>query len=81
MAADQQGVLIKHVVPFSIADNHNLKPGEVIMTVMETPVTVPAEAVRLVKALHDAGAQYVAFLVGNDNGTRWVSLPIAAGVA
>ncbi len=81
MQASQQGVLINSVVPFSVADNHNLRPGEVIMSVMDTPVTVPAEAVRLVGALHDQGARYVAFLVGNDNGTRWVSMPIAAGEA
>jgi S1-C subfamily serine protease len=80
MQASQQGVLINSVVPFSVADNHNLRPGEVIMTVMETPVTTPDDAVKLVRALHDQGSRYVAFLVGNDNGTRWVSLPIAAGV-
>jgi serine protease Do len=81
MQPGQQGVLIKSVVPFSIADNHNLRPGEVIMSVMETPVTTPEEAMRQVKALHDQGARYVAFLVGNDNGTRWVSMPISAGEA
>ncbi len=81
MAASQRGVLIESVAPFSIADNHSLRPGEVIMSVMETPVATPEEALRLVKALHDKGAAYVAFLLGNDNGMRWVSLPIAAGVA
>jgi serine protease Do len=81
MAASQSGVVIDAVEPFSIADNHSLRPGEVIMSVMETPVSTPEEALRLVKALHDKGAAYVAFLMGNDNGMRWVSLPIAAGVA
>jgi serine protease Do len=81
MSPTQRGVLIQSVVPFSVADNHNLRPGEVIMNVMETPVTTTEDALRLVKALHDKGANYVAFLVGNDNGTRWVSMPIAAGVA
>ncbi len=81
MTASLRGVLIEGVAPFSVADNHSLRPGEVIMSVMETPVTTPEEALRLVKALHDKGAAYVAFLMGNDNGMRWVSLPIADGVA
>jgi serine protease Do len=81
MAASQTGVLISSVTTFSVADNHNLKPGEVIMNVMEAPVTKPEDALARIKALHDKGAKYVAFLVGNDNGTRWVSLPISAGVA
>jgi hypothetical protein len=44
-------------------------------------VTEPEQALRLVKALQDKGAQYVGLLMGNDNGMRWVSLPISAGVA
>jgi serine protease Do len=80
MAASLRGVMIESVLPFSVADNHNLRPGEVIMNVMETPVTTPEEALRQVKALHDRGAAYAALLMGNDNGMRWVSLPIAAGV-
>ncbi len=80
IAPGQSGVLIAHVVPFSVADNHNLHPGEVIMSVMETPATSPAQALTIISALHDKGAAYVAFLMGNDNGVRWVALPIAAGV-
>jgi serine protease Do len=80
MAPSQRGVLISSVVPFSVADNHNLRPGEVIMNVMETPVDQPDDVVKLIKAMHDKGAQYVALLIGNDNGVRWVSLPVTAGV-
>jgi len=80
MAANLRGVMIESVVPFSIADNHSLRPGEVIMSVMETPVTEPEQALRVVRALHDKGAAYVGLLMGNDNGMRWVSLPISAGV-
>ncbi len=81
MAASLRGVMIESVVPFSVADNHSLRPGEVIMSVMETPVTEPEQALRVVRELHDKGAAYVGLLMGNDNGMRWVSLPIAAGVA
>jgi serine protease Do len=80
MAANQRGVLIKTVLPFSVADNHNLRPGEVIMNVMDTPTNHPNDVQRLIGALHDKGAAYAALLIGNDNGMRWVSLPIAAGV-
>jgi serine protease Do len=81
MSATQRGVLIDSVVPFSVADNHNLRPGEVIMNVMETPTATPEEVLTILKRLHDAGAKYAALLVGNDNGVRWLSLPVAAGVA
>ncbi len=81
MAPTQRGVMIGSVVPFSIADNHNLRPGEVIMNVMQTPTATPAEVLASLKQLHDAGARYAALLIGNDNGMRWVSLPVAAGVA
>jgi serine protease Do len=76
-----QGVLIHGVVPFSLAENHSLRPGEVIMRVMEAPVATPEAALARLKALQDKGAHYAALLMGNDNGMRWVSLPIAAGVA
>jgi serine protease Do len=81
MAPDQRGVLIAGVVPFSVAENHNLRPGEVIVSVMETPVSTPEQALDLIGKLHARGSSYLAFLIGNDNGTRWVSLPIADGVA
>jgi serine protease Do len=79
MPASQQGVLIDSVVPFGIADNHELRPGEVIVTVMGKSVTTPADVARQVEALHAAGATNVAFLIGNDNGTRWVALPFKPG--
>jgi hypothetical protein len=75
------GVIIQSVVPFSVAENHTLRPGEVIMRVMEAPVTTPEDALARLKALQDKGARYAGLLMGNDNGMRWVSLPIAAGVA
>jgi serine protease Do len=76
-----EGVLIHSVVPFSVAENHSLRPGEVIMRVMEAPVASPEAALARLKALQDKGTRYAALLMGNDNGMRWVSLPIAAGVA
>jgi S1-C subfamily serine protease len=79
--AGLEGVLIHSVVPFSVAENHSLRPGEVIMRVMEAPVASPEAALARLKALQDKGARYAALLMGNDNGLRWVSLPIAAGVA
>jgi serine protease Do len=81
MKPSQQGVLINSVVTFSVAENHDLRPGEVIMTVMDTPVSTPDDVYARVKALHDQGARFVAFLVGNDNGTRWVPMPVADGQA
>jgi serine protease Do len=75
MSANLKGVLIDSVVPFSVADSHNIRPGEVVMTVMDTPVSMPEEVYKAVQGLRAAGANHIAFLVGNDNGMRWVALP------
>jgi serine protease Do len=80
LTASQPGLLISNVVPFSIADNHDLKPGEVIVSVMDHPVTTVDQVVNLFTGMMKAKAPYVAFLVANDNGTRWVPVPISAGV-
>ena len=39
IAPSQTGVLIDSVAPFSIAENHELRPGEVIVAVMHHPPT------------------------------------------
>jgi serine protease Do len=80
LPANQQGVLINSVVPFSIAENHDLRAGEVIVSVMDTPVTSVEQGLTVVKGMMDKKQTYVALLVANDNGTRWVPLPISQGV-
>jgi serine protease Do len=80
IAVNQPGLLISNVVPFSIAENHDLKPGEVIVSVMDHPVTSADQVISLFTGMMKAKAPYVAFLVANDNGTRWVPVPISAGV-
>jgi serine protease Do len=80
IAANQPGLLISNVVPFSIAENHDLRPGEVIVSVMDHPVTSVEQVLGLFQGMMQQKAPYVAFLVANDNGTRWVPVPISAGV-
>jgi serine protease Do len=80
IAASQPGLLISDVVPFSIAENHDLRPGEVIVSVMDHPVTSVEQVLGLFQGMMRQKAPYVAFLVANDNGTRWVPVPISAGV-
>jgi serine protease Do len=80
IAANQPGLLITDVVPFSIAENHDLRPGEVIVSVMSHPVTSVDQVIGLFTGMMQQKAPYVAFLVANDNGTRWVPVPISAGV-
>ncbi len=76
----QTGLLINSVVPFSIADNHELRAGEVIASVNDMPVTSIDEAVGMVKGMMEKKEPYIALLVANDNGTRWVPVPIVQGV-
>jgi serine protease Do len=80
VAAQQQGLLISNVVPFSIAENHDLRPGEVVVSVMSHPVTSVDQVIGLFTGMMQQKAPYVAFLVANDNGTRWVPVPISEGV-
>jgi S1-C subfamily serine protease len=80
LPANQTGLLINNVVPFSIAENHNLHRGEVIVSVMDHPVTSVEQATGMVKGMMEQKAPYIAVLVANDNGTRWVPLPISQGV-
>jgi serine protease Do len=80
IAANQSGLLISNVVPFSIAENHELRPGEVVVSVMSHPATSVDQVISLFTGMMQQKAPYVAFLVANDNGTRWVPVPISAGV-
>jgi serine protease Do len=80
LAANQPGLLVSNVVPFSIAENHDLRPGEVIVSVMDHPVSSVDQVISLFTGMMKAKAPYVAFLVANDNGTRWVPVPISEGV-
>jgi serine protease Do len=80
IAASQTGLLIDSVVPFSIAENHDLRPGEVIVSVLDHPATSVEQVLSIFNGMMAQKTPYVAFLVANDNGTRWVPVPIAAGV-
>jgi serine protease Do len=80
IAANQTGLLIQSVAPFSIAEAHELRPGEVIASVMDTPITSVEQALKVVGGMMAQKEPYIALLVANDNGTRWVPLPISEGV-
>jgi hypothetical protein len=47
---------------------------------MDHPVTSVEQVLGLFQGMMQQKAPYVAFLVANDNGTRWVPVPISAGV-
>jgi serine protease Do len=80
IAASQTGLLIQSVAPFSIAEAHELRPGEVIAAVMDKPVTSMDQISAVIGGMMKQQEPYVAVLVANDNGTRWVPLPLSKGV-
>jgi serine protease Do len=80
LPASQSGLLIQSVAPFSIAEAHELRAGEVIVQVMDHPITSADEATGMVRGMMEKKEPYVALLVANDNGTRWVPLPLSKGV-
>ena len=80
LAADQTGVLIDAVAPFSIAEVHELRAGEVITDVGDAPVSSVDQVAGALSAMMGNGAPYVPLLVTRGDETRWVPLPVANGV-
>lgn len=71
------GVLITSVDPSSNAAEKRLQPGEVLLEVNQEPVSDPADAVKKIKALKDAGKKTALLIVANGQGdAHFVALPV-----
>jgi serine protease Do len=71
------GVLIGTVQPDSEAAEKGLQPGEIITSVGNRPVRIPADIEQGIKEAKSAGRENVLFLVSNQQGDRFVALKIA----
>ncbi len=76
LPADQSGVLIQQVVAGSIAGDRGLDAGDVILKVMNTPVTTPDQVLANLKEMWTEHRSMVLLLVRAQNGLRWVPLPM-----
>jgi serine protease Do len=75
--AVKSGVLITSVDPRSDAAEKRLQPGEVLLEVNQEAVMEPADAVKKIKALKDAGKKTALLIVANGQGdTHFVALPL-----
>ncbi len=74
---DQKGVLVTFVVPLSPAYDRGLVPGNVIERVQMQPVATLMELRQKLKAERENGAPYVLLLVDDQDGARWVAMPLS----
>jgi serine protease Do len=78
--AAQKGVVVTAVIPQSAADDRGLAAGDVVERVQNQTVTTLAELRDRVHAVRAQGADYVLLLVVNQDGSRWVAMPLG-GIA
>jgi len=75
---DGAGVQVAGIVAGSVAADHALAAGSVIVSVGRTPVATPAAAQAGIAAARTAGDGFVMLLVRDRQGLRWLALPLAA---
>ncbi len=78
LGADQKGVVITGVAPDSPASERGLKPGDVIVEVQQGAVATPADVQQRVDAVRKESRKSVLMLIQNQDGLRWVPVPLAA---
>lgn len=71
-----EGVVITDVEAGSPSAEKGLAAGEVIIEVAQEPVAGPADLVRRVDELREAGRRYALLLVSNADGERFVAVEI-----
>ncbi len=76
LGADQKGVVITEVKPDSAAAQRGLKAGDVIVEVQQEQVSTPAELQQRVDRIRRQNRKSVLMLVQNQDGLRWVPLPL-----
>jgi len=73
----KSGAVIVSVDPRSDAGEKHLQVGEIVTEINQEPVADPAEAVKKIKALKDAGKKTALLIVANGHGdTHFVAVPL-----
>lgn len=76
-AAPRTGVAITGVLPASVAADHAMKPGMVILNIDRLPVTSVSDVRRQLDAARTSGRRSVLLLLEDQHGLRWVALPLS----
>jgi serine protease Do len=77
LPANQKGVVVTGVVPLSPGYDRGLSPGDVIEKVGTQSVNSLAELRARVQETRAKGADYVLWLVSDQDGPRWVAMPLS----
>jgi serine protease Do len=73
-----KGVLISSVEKDSEAADLGLVPGDVVTFVQDISVTTPGEVHDVATKAYDEGRPFLAVLIQNTKGARWVSLSLGS---
>ena len=76
LGREQTGVLVTQITTDGAAADAGLSPGDVVVEVQQEKVAVPEDVARLVAAALQQQRRYVALLVHNVDGLRWLALSL-----
>jgi serine protease Do len=76
LGRDQTGVVVTQITPNGAAAEAGLDPGDVVVEVQQEKVAAPGDVARLVAAALLQQRRYVALLVHNADGLRWLALSL-----
>jgi serine protease Do len=74
--AKVKGALISSVEKDSEVADFGIVPGDVVTFVQDTPVATPEEVRDVARMAYDGGSRFLAVLIQNTKGARWVSLSL-----
>jgi len=80
LPADSNGVLVTGVSPYSPADMHGIRAGDVIVEADQHKVTRPSEVDAHIAAAQRQNLRNMLFLITGPGGDRFVTLPMHPGV-
>jgi S1-C subfamily serine protease len=72
------GVLISNVEKDSEANDLGIVPGDVVTFVQDTPVATHDDVREVAKKTYEEGRPFLAVLIQNKKGARWVSLSLGS---
>jgi serine protease Do len=76
LGRDQSGVVVTQVTADGAAADAGLRPGDVVVEVQQETVARPDDVARLVAGALQQQRRYVALLVHNADGPRWLALSL-----
>jgi serine protease Do len=76
LGRDQTGVVVTRITPDGAAADAGITPGDVVVEVQQENVAAPDDVARLIAAALQQQRRYVALLVHNTDGLRWLALSL-----